>query len=79
MPLDQNPVFRKAIAPWYDSETVCTVVIVLMTLVMLFGLVGIYVAQGNIEYRRHLWVPVLLVLMSTGVIISTVLRMVRRR
>ena len=79
MPLARHPFFRKAIVSWYDSDAACSVVIALMILVLLFGLLGVYVAQGQSGYRRHLWVPLMLVTLSLGVIFSTAARMVRRR
>ena len=78
MQLDQNPVFRKVIAPWYDSETACWMVIVLMSAVFLFGLTGVYVARELPAFQAHLWVPVLLVIMSGWVILSTASRLFRR-
>ena len=78
MRLDPNPMFRKVIVPWYDSETACLVVIVLMAFVFLFGLAGTAVAHENAAYQEYIWVPVLLMVMSGGVIISTTLRLVKR-
>jgi hypothetical protein len=78
MRIDQNPVFRKAIVPWYDSETACLIVIFFMFLVFLFGCAGISVARANIEYHEYVWVPVLLVVMSGGVIIFTTIRLIKR-
>jgi hypothetical protein len=79
MPLRSHPFFRKAIVPWYDTDAVCIAVIVLMALAMLFGLLGVYVAQSQGLYREHFWVPMLLAGLSAGVLISTVVRMIRRR
>ncbi len=79
MPLDPHPFFRKAIVPWYDSDAVCIGVIVLMGLVLLFGFLGVHVAQHKAGTRGDLWVPLLLVLSSGGVILSTAARMIRRR
>jgi len=78
MQLDQNPVFRKIIAPWYDSEVVCFLVLFSMIVVFLFGLTGISAAAEKPEYNDHIWVPVLLVLMSAGVFISTAVRLLKR-
>ena len=78
MRLDQNPVFRKVIVPWYDSETVCLIVIVCMGVVVIFGFTGIAVARDNLIYLKHIWVPILLVLMSAGVIVSITIRLVKR-
>ena len=78
MQLDQNPVFRKVIAPWYDSEMACWIVIMGMAAVLFFGLTGISVSNQMPEYREHLWVPVLLVVMSGWVILSTASRLIKR-
>ena len=78
MRLDPNPVFRKVIVPWYDSEMACLVVIAFMVVVVLFGFAGISVAQDNPLYHDHIWVPILLIIMSGSVIISITVRLARR-
>jgi len=78
MRIDQNPLFRKVIVPWYDSEAACFIVIFFMFLIFLFGFAGISVARENIEYHEHVWIPVLLVVMSGGIIISTTIRLIKR-
>jgi len=78
MRIDQNPLFRKTIIPWYDSEAVCIGVIVFMLIVFFFGVIGISVARKNAEYHGHVWMAVLLVVMSGGVIFSTVSRLIKR-
>ncbi|MDL1983304.1 MAG: hypothetical protein LWX54_03785 [Deltaproteobacteria bacterium] len=78
MPLDQNPLFRKVILPWYDTEKACYTVIVFMLLVFLFGIAGILEAVEKTEYNEYIWVPVLLVAMSTVVIVSTSIRLIKR-
>ena len=78
MRIDQNPLFRKVIVPWYDSESACYIVIFFMVLVFLFAFAGISATRENIAYHEYIWVPVLLVLMSGGVIISTTIRLFKR-
>jgi len=78
MRLDQNPVFRKVIVPWYDSETACLIVIFFMALVLLFALTGSSVAYGNPVYHRYRWVPILLITLSGGVILSLSVRLLKR-
>jgi len=78
MRIDQNPVFRKTIVPWYDSESVCIGVIVFMLIVFLFGFVGISVARKTVEYYGYVWIAVLLVVMSGIVIFSTTVRLIKR-
>ena len=78
MRLDQNPVFRKVIVPWYDSEIACLAVIIFMGVVVLFGFTGISVAQDNLLYHEHIWVPILLIIMSGSVLISITIRLTKR-
>lgn len=78
MRLDQNPVFRKVIVPWYDSEMACLIMIILMGVVVFFGFAGLSVARNNPAYQEHIWVPFLLIAMSGGVIISITIRLIRR-
>ena len=75
---DQNPVHRKLITPWYDSRTVCLVVILSMLLVFLFALVGVFLAWENSLYREMVWLPALLALLSGIVILSTTVRLIKR-
>ena len=78
MHLDQHPFFRKIIVPWYDSEKSCAVVIGFMVLVIVFGLFGISVGYETAEFKEYIWVPVLLVIMSAGVAVSTAVRLFKR-
>ncbi|MGD2272005.1 MAG: hypothetical protein PVI06_16505 [Desulfobacterales bacterium] len=78
MRYDRKPVYRKLIVPWYDSETVCFIIVVFMLLVLLFSLAGISVAGDNPQHHTHLWLPILLVLLSGAVVISTVIRLIKR-
>lgn len=78
MRIDQNPLFRKAIISWYDSEAVCIGVIVFMIIVFFFGVVGISVVRENAEYHGYVWIAVLLVVMSVAVIFSTIIRLIKR-
>jgi hypothetical protein len=78
MRLDKNPVYRKLIVPWYDSEAVCFIMIILMGFVFLLSLAGVSVARETIEYHEDIWVPVSLMVMSAGVIVSTAIRLIKR-
>jgi len=78
MPFDQKPLFRKVILPWYDTENACYTVIVFMLPVFLFGIAGILEASEKTEYNEYIWVPVLLIAMSTWVIVSTLIRLIKR-
>ena len=78
MRLDQNPVFRKVIVPWYDSETACLILVVCVSFVILFGFAGISVVRENAAYREYIWVPVALIVLGAGVVVSITIRLIRR-
>lgn len=79
MPSAKNPVFRKAIFPWHHSKTAYWITIVCMLVVFLFGWAGISVARANTEYNGYVWVPIVLVVLSGGVILVNIMRLIRRR
>ena len=78
MRLDQNPVYRKVIVPWYDSEIACLVLIGFLFVVFLLGFIGISVTSENISYGSYIWVPIVLVILSGGIILSITIRLIRR-
>ena len=79
MPSTKSPVFRKAIFPWYRSKTAYGITIAFMLFVFLFGLAGISVARVNIQYNDYVWVPLVLVVLSGGIILFNIMRLIRRR
>ena len=78
MPSNKIPVFRKVVNPWYQSKMVYGLTITFMLLVLLFGLVGISVTREIEQYHNHVWVPVVLVVLSAGVMVSAIIRLIRR-
>ena len=78
MRLDPNPLFRKVIAPWYDNNLACWLILLGMTAVALFSLAGIAVARQNPAYHRHMWVPISLLVLSLLVCQSVVRRLIHR-
>ena len=74
----KDPVFRKAVIPWYRSSKIYLFAIVFMLLVFLFGLAGISVAQDIEAYSGYIWVPALLVVMSAFMIVTTTYRLIKR-
>ena len=75
---DKNPVFRKAIIPWYNSTTVYIIMIIFMLLVFFFAMAGISVARQIPEYQGYIWVPIVLLIMSTGIVIAMTARLIKR-
>ena len=78
MRLEQNPLFRKKIFPWYDSNIACIIMIGFLFIIFLFGITGIFEAYETIENHQHIWVPGILVIMSGGTIASILVRMIKR-
>ena len=78
MRLDEKPIFRKIIVPWYDSEIACLLMILFMVLVFLFGIAGLSVSSEVVEYNDFIWVPILLILLSGWVVVSTMIRLIKR-
>jgi hypothetical protein len=78
MPSNKIPVSRKAANPWYQHKMVYVFTITFMLLALLFGLVGISVTREIEQYRDYVWVPIVLVVLSTGVMISAMIRLIRR-
>lgn len=78
MRLTQNPLFRRTITPWYDSDAACITVLVFTFLVAGFSFVGINVAEGDAAFRSYVWLPMLLLLLSLAVCASTLIRLVQR-
>ena len=78
MPADKNPVFRKAVIPWYKSTSAYIIMIIFMLLVFFFALAGISVAREFPEYKGYVWVPAVLLAMSAGIVITTTARLIKR-
>jgi hypothetical protein len=75
---DKNPLFRRAIIPWFDSDRTCWFVIAAMIFTGFFGTAGISVALESSGFEGYFWLPLLLVAMCTAVLVSTLIRLVRR-
>ncbi|MDY6792493.1 MAG: hypothetical protein SWH54_14620 [Thermodesulfobacteriota bacterium] len=78
MRYDEKPIYRRLIVPWYDSLSACCIVLIFMIIVFLFALTGLYVACEKDEHIAHIWVPSLLMLMSTWVFVLTSIRLIKR-
>ena len=78
MPSNKIPVSRKAANPWYQHKMVYVLTITFMLLALLFGLVGISVTRETDQYHDYVWVPVVLVVLGAGVMVSAIIRLIRR-
>ena len=78
MPSEKSPVFRKPVIPWYQSKTAYGLTIAFMLIVLLVGLVGMSVTREIDAYNGYVWVPALLVVLSGSVIITNIIRLIRR-
>ena len=71
-------LFRKAFIPWYDSELAIVLTLVFALVVMMFSLTGIAAALDTPHYLAFIWVPCLLGGLSLVIVISTLIRLIRR-
>jgi len=78
MALNLNPVFRKNVAPWYDTEVACHIQMAFMVIVILFSIVGLFTVLDSPAFNNFFAIPVLLFLLSGYVLISTKIRLVKR-
>lgn len=69
---------RKEIVPWYDSATAIALSIMGLIIVLAFGLMGLHVALTTAQYNNLWGLPLALVLMSGGVILAMVVRLLIR-
>ena len=74
----ENPIHRRIIVPWYDSEVVCLVISFVLLLTFLFSFLGISVARETPAFQRHLWFPLALALLSAAGLVSLTLRLINR-
>ena len=72
----RNPVYRRSIYPWYDTELACLLTILFLAFILYFGIVGISVAREKYEYKPYIWVPLVLTIFCGGVILSNTIRLV---
>ncbi len=79
MKIDPNPLFRKAIAPWYDNNSACWILLVALIGVAVFSGAGIAVASSRPDYHHHLWVPFTLLALCFAASASVVCRLIKRR
>jgi hypothetical protein len=64
MRLDPNPLFRRVITPWYDSNMVCGILLLAMAVIIIFSSVGIAAAREYAAYHAYVWVPSTLLALS---------------
>ena len=76
MRIDSNPMYRKIIVPWYDSDKACLFGATALSGCLVFGLIGMYMAI--FEYPELIWFPVLLTALSGLVLISVAVRLIKR-
>lgn len=66
-------------SPWYDSDTLCIILICIMFFVFLFGLAGINTALSMENSEDYLKIPWFLTISSFYVFFSVLIRFLKRR
>lgn len=70
--------FRKTFIPWHDTEPVLLLILFFTLLVLLFSMVGVAAALDIPQFQTHIWLPGLLGSLSMILVISTLIRLIRR-
>ncbi len=78
MSIEQNPIHRRVIIPWYDSDAACIALMAAMLLILIFGIFGIAVSQETQEYNGHRWIAILLTGLSGWIFLSAGMRLIGR-
>ncbi len=78
MRLDENPLFRKVPVPWYDSTLACVLVVAAMGGIVFFSLTGMVVAFEQSQYQEYVWMPLVVLVLSGLVLLTTIARLLRR-
>lgn len=71
-------LFRRAFIPWYDTELAMLLTLIFALVVLLFSMAGVAAVLDTPSYRDYMWVPGLLGLLSLGITVSTLIRLIRR-
>jgi len=78
MKLHKNPLFRKVITPWYDSDLSCLVISIFAAPIFYFSTVGISVALEHRQYQGYCWVPITLMFLSGILLVTNLFRILSR-
>jgi hypothetical protein len=78
MKLYKNPLFRKVVTPWYDSNLFCLIISILAAHVFYFSTIGISVALEHHQYERYRWVPITLTFLSGILLVTNLFRILSR-
>lgn len=78
MQIGRNPIHRRIITPWYDTDLVCWIVVLALLPILLFGLAGLRVAHTDASYQGYAWVPALLLALSALLIVMNLARLLTR-
>ena len=78
MKLHKNPLFRKVVTPWYDSNLFCLMISIFAAHVFYFSTIGISIALEHHQYERYCWVPITLMFLSSILLVANVFRILSR-
>lgn len=76
--IEKNPIYRKVIIPWYDSDGLCFAMIFFLIFICSFSIAGIFVALDSPRFQGEIWLPFLLFLLSFYTVVSASVRFILR-
>jgi hypothetical protein len=74
----ENPYRRNIIVLWYCSTVFYMIVLVASTVVLVFGVAGVFVAEGQPEYKPFFLLPLTLSFLGGIVFLINLLRLLSR-
>jgi|AntRauTorckE6833_2_1112554.scaffolds.fasta_scaffold88776_1 hypothetical protein len=79
MKKDEKNFSGRIIPPWYDSDGLCFLILYSMILIFIFSVSGIFTALKSDHSDLFIKIPVLLCTMSFYLIVSVLVRLIKRR
>lgn len=76
MKLEDNPVFRKKIIPWYDSPIASAIRFLIAAAIFGFSTIGIQLVRETPSFSSFLWVPSVLAALSAILLIVSGFRLI---
>ncbi|WP_028324850.1 hypothetical protein [Desulfatirhabdium butyrativorans] len=76
MKLEENPVFRKKMIPWYDSPIAATIRLLVAAAIFGFSTIGIQLVRETPSFSAFLWVPSILAGLSAILLIVSGFRLI---
>lgn len=79
LPVEKSPRLKIAMGGIYRSRTVLRLLTLLALISALFGGVGLEVCLAEPMWKKHIWLPALLIVMAAWLLASVLLHTLRKK